>query len=86
MGSDFEDAWDTLTTQERWALLEERDNPTVTPEIAAILIRVALAIEPQPGLFPAPVHWPHGFRDFLTDKLALVDPADLDDPDDPECE
>ena len=83
VAADFEDAWDALTDPERWALLDERDNPQVTPAIAGILIRVALAVEPQPGLFPAPVHWPHGFRDFLTDRLALIDPADLEDP---ECE
>lgn len=76
----FEDAWDDLDDTERALLLDERDNPAVTPEVAGILIRVALAIEPQPGLFPAPVHWPIGFRDFLDVKAALVE---LDDP---ECE
>jgi hypothetical protein len=77
----FEDAWDALSRTERALLLEERDSRTVTPAVAEILVRVALAVEPQPGLFPAPVHWPIGFRDFLDDKAALIDLED-----DPECE
>jgi len=81
MNDRFEDAWDSLGDAERSLLLAERDSRRVPPAIAGILIRVALAIEPQPGLFPAPVHWPIGFRDFLEDKAALVA---VDD--DPECE
>ena len=77
----FEDAWDSLGEAERFLLLEERDSGAVPPAVADILVRVALAIEPQPGLFPAPVHWPIGFRDFLNDKAALVELGD-----DPECE
>jgi hypothetical protein len=77
----FEDAWDCLDDTERSLLIDERDSRPVSPAVAAILLRVALAIEPQPGLFPAPVHWPIGFRDFLDDKAALTGL-----PDDPECE
>jgi hypothetical protein len=81
MNARFEDAWESLGDAERLLLLAERDSRRVPPTIATILIRIALAIEPQPGLFPAPVHWPIGFRDFLDDKAALID---VDE--DPECE
>jgi hypothetical protein len=81
MDDRFEDAWNALGEAERSLLLEERDSRSVPPTVADILVRVALAIEPQPGLFPAPVHWPIGFRDFLDDKAALVEVFD-----DPECE
>ena len=77
----FEDAWNSLGEAERCLLLRERDSRSVPPPVAGILLRVALAVEPQPGLFPAPVHWPIGFRDFLDSKAAL-----LDEDDDPECE
>ncbi|WP_433726118.1 hypothetical protein ACQP2Y_08500 [Actinoplanes sp. CA-051413] len=77
----FEDAWNSLGEAERSLLLDARDSRPVPPAVADILVRVALAVEPQPGLFPAPVHWPIGFRDFLDDKAALIDL-----PDDPECE
>ena len=77
----FEDAWDSLDETERSLLLDARDSRSVPPAVADILIRVALAVEPQPGLFPAPAHWPIGFRAFLDDKAALIDL-----PDDPECE
>lgn len=77
---DFEDAWNSLGEAERVLLLRGRDSRSVPPPIADLLIRVALAVEPQPGLFPAPVHWPIGFRDFLDSKAALLD------EDDPECE
>ena len=75
----FEDAWERLDDGERSLLLEQRGSRPVPPAIAAILVRVALAVEPQPGLFPAPVHWPAGFRDFLDDKAAVIG-------EDPECE
>jgi hypothetical protein len=77
----FEDAWDALSDAERDLLLTDRHSRAVPPATASILVRVALALEPQPGLFPAPVHWPIGFRDFLDNKAAVLD---LDD--DPECE
>lgn len=81
MDARFEDPWDSLSDAERALLLEQRHHRSVPPAVADILIRVALAVEPQPGLFPAPVHWPIAFRAFLDDKAALID---LDD--DPECE
>ena len=46
--------------------------------VAAVLIRLAV-VWAQRGLFPAPVHWPPGFRDFLADKAAVIG-------EDPECE
>ena len=79
MDDRFEDAWDALSDAERDLLLTDRHSRAVPAATAGILIRVALALEPQPGLFPAPVHWPIGFRDFLDNKAAVLD-------DDPECE
>ena len=81
MNDRFEDAWESLDDVERSLLLEERDTRSVSPPVAAILLRLALAIEPQPALFPAPAHWPIGFREFLDDKAALVTVED-----DQECE
>ena len=75
----FEDAWERLDDRERSLLLEQRRTHPVPPAVATILAEVALAVEPQPGLFPAPVHWPAGFRDFLDDKAAVIGA-------DPECE
>ena len=75
----FEDAWERLDDQERSLLLEQRDTHPVPPPVATILSKVTLALELQPGLFPAPVHWPAGFRDFLADKAAVIG-------EDPECE
>lgn len=81
MDDRFEDAWDSLSDVDRDLLLDDRHSRAVPAATAGILIRVALALEPQPGLFPAPVHWPIGFRDFLDNKAAVLD---IDD--DPECE
>jgi hypothetical protein len=75
----FEDAWERLDDQERSLLLEQRDTHPVPPSVATILIKLRLVLEPQPGLFPAPVHWPAGFRDFVADKAAVIG-------EDPECE
>jgi hypothetical protein len=75
----FEDAWERLDDSERSLLLEQRRTHPVPPSVATILVKVALSVEPQPGLFPAPAHWPVGFRDFLDDKAAVVG-------DDPDCE
>ena len=79
MDTRFEDAWERLDDRARSLLLEQRRTHPVPPAVAAILAEVALVVEPQPGLFPAPVHWPAGFRDFLDDKAAVVG-------EDPECE
>jgi hypothetical protein len=75
----FEDVWDRLDDHERSLLLEQRGTHPVPADVAAVLIRLAVVLEPQPGLFPAPVHWPPGFRDFLADKAAVIG-------EDPECE
>ena len=75
----FEDAWERLDDGERSLLLEQRRTHPVPPPVAMILVKVARSVEPQPGLFPAPVHWPAGFRDFLDDKAAVLGA-------DPECE
>ncbi|HEY6115949.1 MAG TPA: hypothetical protein VI172_08325 [Candidatus Dormibacteraeota bacterium] len=71
MGADLEDAWDALDDDERTLLLEWRyvDHPPV--DVAAVLIRVGLALEPQPSLFPAPAHWPLSFQAFLADIAAV---------------
>ncbi|MGA5302575.1 hypothetical protein ACPCHT_21790 [Nucisporomicrobium flavum] len=79
MGDRFVDVWDGLGDRERSLLLEQRHTVPVPPEVAAVLVRVGLALEAQPGLFPAPAHWPAGFRDFLDDVAAVRD-------DDEECE
>ncbi|AGL13776.1 hypothetical protein L083_0266 [Actinoplanes sp. N902-109] len=63
----------------RSLLLEQRHVRPVPEAVAGILVRLGLSLEPQPGLFPAPAHWPPGFVDFLDAKAAVSD-------DDPECE
>ena len=79
VGGDFVDVWDALDDDDRSLLLEQRHTRPIPPKVARILIRVGLALEPQPGLFPAPVHGPPGYREFL-DHIAGVR------GDDPECE
>ncbi|MEV4641159.1 hypothetical protein AB0J80_27835 [Actinoplanes sp. NPDC049548] len=79
MDDRFVDVWDALDDDERSLLLEQRHAWPVPAPVAAILIKVGWALEPQPGLFPAPVHWPIGFRDFLDDVAAVRG-------DDDECE
>ena len=72
----FVDVWDALDDRERSLLLEQRHTVPVPGPVAAVLVKVGLALEAQPGLFPAPVHWPAGFRDFLDDVAAVRDEDD----------
>ena len=69
----FVDVWDALDDRERSLLLEQRHAVPAPESVAAVLVKVGLALESQPGLFPAPVHWPAGFRDFLDDVAAVRD-------------
>jgi len=69
----FVDVWDALEDGERSLLLEQRHTVPLPAAVAAVLVKVELAREPRPGLFPAPVHWPAGFVDFLDDVAAVRD-------------
>ena len=69
----FVDVWDALDDRERSLLLEQRHTVPVPAPVTVVLVKVGLALEAQPGLFPAPVHWPAGFRDFLDDVAAIRD-------------
>ncbi|WP_067494353.1 hypothetical protein [Actinoplanes sp. TFC3] len=79
MHDQFEDAWNALTDAQRSLLLEQRHIRPVPEPVAGVLVALGLSLEPQPGLFPAPAHWPPGFVDFLDDKAAITD-------EDPDCE
>ena len=75
----FVDVWDALDDRERCLLLEQRHAQPVPAAVAEVLARVAPVLDAQPGLFPAPVVWPAGFREFLDDVAAVRD-------EDEECE
>jgi hypothetical protein len=66
-------AWNALDDDVRSLLLEQRHTRPVPDAVAAVLVTLGLILEPQPGLFPAPAHWPPGFADFLDDKAAVTD-------------
>lgn len=75
----FEDAWEALDDADRSLLLEHRHTRPIPAAVSDILVKLDLSLQPQPGLFPAPAHWPAGFVDFLEAKAAVIG-------DDPDCE